>query len=592
MFKNSLFRKLIFTYVVLIIISLGLISLVAIEIFSQSYREEVRQHLENTAYAVRSVINDCKTDVNLLNSRVTKLGNDIHTRITIIDKSGNVLADSERDHSTLENHNDRPEVLIARAGGVGQNIRYSHTLAIDMLYVAIPLDPARPGDTIIRAALPLKQVSLVTNRVYSTVGITFLVSFLFAVLMGLWLVSRIVRPVREMVSAAESIAKGDFSRQIAVTSGDEIGALANSINTMNKELQHRFAEINHEKAKLATILSRVREGIIAIGKTEKVIFANKTAGEMLDFDTDYAPGKYLWEAVRNDRFVQFVKECLANPDRNPIDADIADLVSPRQFRIYCMPVKSGVSDSNSFIIVIRDITESAKYEQLRRDFVANASHELRTPLSLVKGYVETLKDSTENDPHKTQEFIDIIEKNVNQLNNLVQDMLELSRLEYQKGIGQIKPVNIRDIINPVLADFRPAVALKKQAIDENIQPDIPVIHTEPELLRKAIANLVDNAVKYTPEGGRIEIAAKSDGNSVTIAVKDNGIGIPVEDQPRVFERFYRVDKSRSREMGGTGLGLSIVKHIIQTLNGEVSLKSEANKGSIFTVTLPLGKGND
>ncbi|MBI5777997.1 MAG: HAMP domain-containing protein [Planctomycetes bacterium] len=472
MFKNRLFRKLIITYLVLIIASLGLLSIVAINKFSQSYQEEISQHLANTAYTVRAFINDCHTEPNQLNGHITELGRDIQTRITVIDKAGVVLADSGYDRATMENHNDRPEVLSARQNEIGQNIRYSHTLAIDMIYLAIPLDSNKPDDMIIRVSLPLKQVSLITGQVYQTVGITFVFALLIALIMGFWLVSRIVRPVKEMVSVAESISKGDFSRRITVKTGDEIGALADAINLMNAKLKELFAE-------------------------------------------------------------------------------------------------------------------AAKYETLRRDFVANASHELRTPLSLIKGYVETIKEGRQEDWDKMQEFLGIIDRNVNQLDNLVRDLLELSRLEYQKGIALNKPCNINDIIKSVLDDLEPFAALKKQTIIKNIPSDTPAIRTDAELLKKAISNLLDNAIKYTPESGKIEIDVTADAQRLTISIKDNGIGIPGEDLARVFERFYRVDKSRSREMGGTGLGLSIVKHIVQTLKGEVTVTSQPNQGSTFIIKLPI-----
>jgi len=473
MLKNRLFRKLIATYLVLIIASLGLLSIVAINKFSQSYQEEISQHLANTAYTVRAFIKDCHTEQNQLNEHITELGRDIQTRITVIDRNGNVLADSGYDRATMENHNDRPEVLSARKNKLGQNIRYSHTLAIDMIYLAIPLDKSKPDDVIIRVSLPLKQVSLITGQVYQTVGITFIFALLMALVMGFWLVSRIVRPVKEMVSVAESISQGDFSHQITVKTGDEIGQLAEAINRMNTKLKELFAE-------------------------------------------------------------------------------------------------------------------ATKYEALRRDFVANASHELRTPLSLIKGYVETIKEGRKEDWDKMQEFLGIIDHNVSQLDNLVRDLLELSRLEYQKGIALNKPCNINDIIKSVLDDLEPFATLKKQTIVKDIPADIPAIQTDADLLRKAISNLLDNAIKYTPDSGRIEISVVAEKDNINIFIKDNGIGIPDEDLARVFERFYRVDKSRSREMGGTGLGLSIVKHIVQTLKGEVSVQSKPGEGSTFTIKLPLG----
>jgi two-component system phosphate regulon sensor histidine kinase PhoR len=464
MLKSSLFNKLISTYIILIIISLGLLALVSIEIFKSSYRDDAKQHLENTAYTLRFFIKDY--------SRINELGKSIKARVTIIGKAGNVLADSERDYTSMENHNNRPEIINARLKGIGENIRFSRTLSMDMLYVAIPLDEQKPDDIIIRVALPMKQIGSVTGQVYRTVGITFLLSLVIGIAMGFWLVRRIIKPVREIVSAAESISKGDFSKEIKVASKDEISALAESINLMNRELQKRFSA-------------------------------------------------------------------------------------------------------------------AMQYEQLRKDFVANVSHELRTPLTFIKGYVETLKEGGMEDKQNAAEFLNIIDRNVKQLTNLVEDLLELSRMESKANIARISPANINKLIEKVIENYQPAIISKQHTVIKNINDSIPEIKIDPDLIGKAIGNLLDNAIKYTSNGGKIELKAEIEADRLKIECIDNGIGIPQEDLIRIFERFYRVDKSRSREMGGTGLGLSIVKHIVQLHKGDVSVQSKPDKGSIFTIKLPL-----
>ncbi len=583
MFKNRLFRKIIATYLALIIASLGLLSIVAIEKFSQSYQDEISRHLANTAYMVRTFIKDCSPEPNKINEHITELGKDIQTRITVIDRNGNVLADSGYDRTTMENHNDRPEVISARQNKIGQNIRYSHTPAIDMIYLAIPLDNNKPGDVIIRVSLPLKQVSLITGHIYQTVGIIFIFALLMALIMGLWIVSRIVRPVNEMVSVAESISRGDLSARVTATSKDEVGQLAQTINLMGEELQKRFSEISREKATFNIVLSSVREGVIAIDANLKVIFANTAVGHLFAVDTNQIVDKYLWEVVRDNNLIGFVKDCLTGPSTALAHKDIT---SPKNkpLRIYCLPIKAT---PGSFLVVIYDISESMKYEQLRKDFVANVSHELRTPLTFIKGYVETLREHNLGDQAKILEFLDIIDKNVRQLTNLVEDLLELSRLESSEGITRIRPIKPAKVINDAINYFQPAIEKKQHAVIKNIQADCPEILTDPDMLAKAVGNLLDNAVKYTPENGRIEITVAADAQNLSISIKDNGIGIPSEDLAQIFERFYRVDKSRSREMGGTGLGLSIVKHIVQTLKGDVSVTSKPEQGSTFVIKLPV-----
>ncbi|MEK7448002.1 MAG: ATP-binding protein [Planctomycetota bacterium] len=498
MFKNSLFAKLLFTYLILITLSL-----IGINLFSNTYFEKINQHL-------------------------------------------------------------------------------------DMLDLAQPLNSDDP-----RVALPLHQINLVTRQAYQTAGVIFLVLVIIAVLMGFWVIRKIVRPVNLMVRTTELISRGDFSARVQFTSNDEIGKLTQTINLMGDELQKRFSEINREKATLNIVLSSVREGVIAIDINQKIIFANTAAGHLFTVDVNQIADKYLWEAVRDNYLIGFVKEYLANPSMAPAHQD---MISPanKPLRIYCLPIKEI---PGSFLVVIYDISESVKYEQLRKDFVANVSHELRTPLTFIKGYVETLREDNLGDKEKTREFLDIIDKNVRQLTNLVEDLLELSQLESREGITRIRPIKPEKVIDDVIDYFRPAIEQKQHTITKKIQTDCPEIPADPDMLAKAIGNLLDNAIKYTPQNGRIEInvsgqprlgrdAAVAPPDAIQISVKDNGIGIPDEDLPRIFERFYRADKSRSREMGGTGLGLAIVKHIVQLHQGKVTVESTVGSGSRFIITLP------
>ncbi|MFH1231663.1 MAG: ATP-binding protein [Planctomycetota bacterium] len=583
MFKNSLFAKLFFTYLTLIIISLITLSLIAINLFTRTYLEEINQHLDNTVQLVRVVVSNITEKGQVLDVKIKELGKTVRTRLTIIDKDGKILADSDGDISAMENHNNRSEVIDARRTGVGHSTRFSHTVLIDMLYLAHPLNPDDPGGKIIRVALPLHQINIVTHQVYRTVGVIFLVLVIVAVLMGFWIIQKIVRPVNLIVRTAESISRGDFSDRVTTPSNDEVGKLAQTINLMGDELQKRFSEINREKATLNIVLSSVREGVIAIDINQKIIFANTAAESLLAVNVNQIMDKYLWEAVRNNPFIGFVKEYLANPSTASAHKDI---ISPadKPLRIYCLPIKEV---PGSFMVVIYDISESLKYEQLRKDFVANVSHELRTPLTFIKGYVETLKEDNLNDKEKAQEFLNIIDKNVRQLANLVEDLLELSRLESREGIARIRPIKPEKVINDVIDYFRPAIEKKQHTVIKNIQADCPEISADPDMLAKAVGNLLDNAIKYTPQNGLIGISAVRQSNAIEITVKDNGVGIPEEDLPRIFERFYRADKSRSREMGGTGLGLAIVKHIAQLHHGEVTVESTVGSGSRFIITLPI-----
>lgn len=585
MFHNRFFRKLFFTYLVLITLGLGTLSAVSIRDFNNAYLDEVRQQLRNTSYLAGA--NIAAADAGRVNSKIKELSKAIGARITLILPGGAVSADSEADPGRMENHDNRPEVIAARSEGAGYAIRYSNTLKTEMMYCAVPLVADGREGGIVRVAIPLDRIRATTHRIYFAVGIAFLVLVGLAAVMGYWLVKRIVSPIGAMVNAAETISAGDFDKKIEDMPADEMGILARAINSMGGELQKKFAEIRHEKDMLNTVLSGIREGVIAIDGRDKVLFANHEAGVLLDFDTAKSSDAYIWEAVRNDWLIRFVKEYRANPSALPGFVDI-NTPGLRQLRVYCASITAGARESSgSMVIVVSDITDAVKYEQMRRDFVANVSHELRTPLTFIKGYVETLQDLPPEERDKAKEFLAIIEKNVKQLTNLVTDLLDLARLESREGIARMRPADIGEIARRALDNFKPAVLGKGHNVVLNIPEGLSLIQADPDLLEKAIGNLIDNAVKYTPAGGRIEVYVKSADKAVRIEVRDNGIGIPEADIERVFERFYRVDKSRSREMGGTGLGLAIVKHIAQLHHGEVAVRSKPGKGSAFTISVPV-----
>jgi two-component system, OmpR family, phosphate regulon sensor histidine kinase PhoR len=478
MFRNSIFKKLFFAYLLLITLFLGILSLINIEILHNSYLNEINQQLENTLQLVKIIIKDTALNNPQLSNQIKEVGKNLQTRITIINPDGTVMIDSEHDPATMANHNTRPEILKARATGIGQDVHLSETLSVDMLYLARPLEPPKLNDEIIRVALPLSYIARTTHHMYYTVGITFIGLIIIALIIGLWLVRRVSQPIHQMVQSAEAIAQGQFDKPIPITSNDEMSRLAQTINQMSLELKQRFIEINQEK------------------------------------------------------------------------------------------------------------TTALKYEQMRRDFVANVSHELRTPLTFIKGYTETLKELLKPEQKQAQEFMEIIEKNIGQLTHLVEDLLDLSRLESHQGITRISPTNPANLLNQVIDTFQPAIALKQHTITKDIPVNLPELLIDSDLMGKALANLLDNAIKYTPDKGQITIKATAEPTTVRISVIDNGIGIPQDDIPRIFERFYRVDKSRSREMGGTGLGLAIVKHIVQLHHGEVSVQSKPGAGSTFTITLP------
>jgi len=340
LFKDKLLRKLFFTYFILIILSLAILSIITLSLFNQTYIQEISQRLDNNARLVRSIVKTVPGNRLLLENKIKELGKEIQTRITIISSHGTVLADSESNPETMENHNNRPEVIQARAKGIGQNIRFSATLSLDMLYLAIPFTEENLSGKIVRVAIPLSQINYITRHVYRTVGITFLILMVVTVLMGFWLVRRIIQPLNSMVTVADAISHGDFSRKLPITSTDEIGTLAKTINFMSDELQQRFTEIREKSIILDTILSSITDGIIMINNESKIVFANIAASKLMDFDINKSIGRYIWEMIRHDKFIQFIKQSISNSSPNHGYADITSF-SSRQLRVYCTPSRTA-----------------------------------------------------------------------------------------------------------------------------------------------------------------------------------------------------------------------------------------------------------
>jgi two-component system phosphate regulon sensor histidine kinase PhoR len=358
---------------------------------------------------------------------------------------------------------------------------------------------------------------------------------------------------------------------------------------MAESLSGLVEQTNKDKAELLTILSSMSEGVIATDTRQRILIVNDAAGRLLGFDTHAAAGKALWEVVRNDQVIKAAGEVLEGAQRKLIS------VGPLSMRhldvtLCTFPPPSDAPDARpaqGLVIVAHDITQSFQYQELRKEFVANVSHELRTPLSVIKGFVETLQDGAWQDQRKAPEYLATIHRHTDQLTNLVSDLLELSKLEGTTLTPRSAPAELNLIVRKTAELLAPAVQKKQQTLALHLDASLPTLKGNPDYIERAVANLIDNASKYTPEGGKIDVTTRPCGQYAVIEVSDNGIGIPAEDIPRIFERFYRVDRSRSREMGGTGLGLSIVKHVAQVHGGQIEVESTPGGGSTFRLKLPL-----
>lgn len=490
-----------------------------------------------------------------LNDAARAWAKDTGLRITIMRANGDVFAESDAPLGKLDNHLYRPEVQSALANGVGSATRPSDTLHVDLMYVAV-----RDADQIVRVAIPLTEVAGTVRRVRLTVALASIVVAFIALPVMFWLARRTSEPIDAMRRMATRVAAGDFTGHAPEHLTGEVGELAHALNQMSTQLETRLNELTSEKSHLAGILAGMTEGVLVVDAAGKIRLMNQALRQAFAL-TDDALGRTVAEVFRHGSL-----------DLSPGQRELTFLQPTERTYI----VNIGALDAAS-VIVFHDITRLKQLENMRKDFVANVSHELRTPLSIIKGYVETLLDPEPPDAATSRQFLETIERHSRRLEALVDDLLSISALESQQAQLHFAPVSLRATVKAVVEELGREVVVE--------MPDFQV-RADAQRLYQVFVNLVGNAIKYTPAGSKIEVSAVREDSFVKICVTDNGPGIAAEHLPRIFERFYRVDKARSRELGGTGLGLAIVKHIVQAHGGRVWVESELGKGSHFFVTIP------
>ncbi len=586
--RRRLFWQLFPSYIIIILLSLIAVTWFASYAFKTFFINQSIDDLISRARLIEGrfipLINSGNsTDIDSL---CKSLGELSITRITVVDPSGKVLGDSEEEPQRMDNHNDRPEIIQAKREGSGSSIRYSHTLGEDMLYVAVPL-PVQDGQTAaLRVSIALTSIhsglkSLDTKIIIGGLIIAFIIT-----MFSLYITERISKPLVEIKRGAESFASGDFSRKIPVYNSLEIGELAESMNKMAGDLDSRIKTIIRQRNEQEAVLASMVEGVLAIDQDEKVIGYNRAAGKLLGIGESRAEGKILHEVVRNIDLQRFVARVLSSREIAEEEIVLRDN-GVKYIQVHGTILKDSRGGSIGALVVLNDVTRLHRLEAIRREFVANVSHELKTPVTSIKGFVETLIDGAVNDPESALRFLDVISRQADRLSAIIDDLLTLSRMEQDSGKTQI---SLRlEPIRPVLKSAIQVCELKAQASDIRIKLSCPEdlkAKINAPLLEQAIINLVDNAIKYSETEGVIGVSANYEDNEAIIRVTDRGSGIAKEHLSRLFERFYIVDKARSRKMGGTGLGLAIVKHIAQAHNGYPKVESTPGKGSTFSIHIP------
>ena len=504
-------------------------------------------------------------------------------RITLIRPDGAVLADSEENPAAMDNHGSRPEVEQARTEDFGVQRRFSRTVRYDMLYVARVLFADEGELGVVRVAIPLREIEAQIAAVHRSVLEGTGTGLVLALLLGMVLARRATAPIAEIKAVAQGMLSGDFGRRVSPSSKDEIGVLAETLNSLGVEITDRIARLSEEDAQLRAMFAGMVEGVIAVDEDDCVRFCNQAARRMLDLEGEQIEGRRLWELVRVVGL-----ETLLEDGRQSKAVTSCELTlgrEPRERVVVAHASRFEGGGRAGLVIVLHDITDIRRLELIRRDFVANVSHELKTPLTSIKGFVETLLSGALHDEEKNERFLRRIDVNVERLNHLVSDLLSLARIESQGQDVVRQPTDWRDVSREVVKRHRHA--LEKKGLTVKVDERSVVVLGDAEAMTQILDNLLDNAIRYTPAPGHIDVRLSKSDRFGVLEVDDTGPGIPREDTERVFERFYRVDKARSRELGGTGLGLSIVKHLVGSLRGKITLDSEPGRGSRFVVELPL-----
>jgi two-component system phosphate regulon sensor histidine kinase PhoR len=511
---------------------------------------------------------------------------EVSARVSVIAPDGRVLADSALSGPALqgvENHAGRPEVAAALRGDTGTAVRHSATVDVDLLYTAVPIRHQGRVIGVARVAFPLYGLEEQAAEVGRSVAVGLALAFAVAVALAYALSAPLAGPLREMMSSAHRFAAGDLSARTRLARTDEIGELARILDRSADQLQARLNELAGERARTETILSAIDSGLLAVDHRGTVILANQSLRRSLDLPDPL--GRHYVEVIRHPDVGRALEAVLRTGRRQAGEVRIHHL--RRVYARHAGPFPGQEGMPHGAVLTFQDVTERRRVDEVRRDFVANASHELRTPLTSIRGFVEALEDGALEDAATSRRFLEKIRTHADRMAALVSDLLELSRLESGERPPQWERVPADEVVDEVVGGLS-ALARAKQ-IEVVTDVSVASVETDRDRLRGVLENLVENALKYTPEGGRVTVAARPEGEVAVFEVADDGPGIAAEHLPRIFERFYRVDKARSRELGGTGLGLSIVKHLVESLGGAVSVSSEPGRGSRFVVRLPLSR---
>ncbi len=571
---KSIFSKIFFGFVLIVVLFLSMVLYYTFENIRDYYVGSLVSDIQKLN---RTVINHIQPLYELqnhdeLNRAVKKLAKINNIRITIIAADGKVISDSEKDASKMENHADRFEIIKAKENLVGDTIRYSYTLNSGLLYDAIAM---RKDGQIIgfsRLSVPVNQIEVLISEIRNKIITLSLIGLLVSFVLIYLFTRTVTNPIKKLAYSANQVAQGNFNTRVYLNNKDELSSLANSFNSMIQKINQLFEQNFKQADKLETIFKSVKDGIIVIDETNHISISNDYFNKMLP-NVDQK-SKYFWELIPDPSFKKLVKKI--ENTRQPNTREV--LINKRLY----LASGSWIDSNKEIVVILNDIDEIRKVETLKKDFIANVSHELKTPLTAIKGFIETMEGDI---GEENEYYLSIIKRQTDRLINIVQDLLLLAKVEHINSDINIQDVNIEEITNNTLRILDSKIKEKNLEVIKNLSEDTKIIKADAFMIEQVFINLIDNSIKYTDRGS-ISINSYISDSRIVIEFADTGIGMPEDKIERIFERFFTIDKSRSKNLSGTGLGLSIVKHIVQTHNGSISVDSAIGRGTKFKVILP------
>ncbi|EBF5121966.1 two-component system histidine kinase PnpS [Listeria monocytogenes] len=587
---KKLWLKIGLSFFILFFVVMVIVGVFSGELMKSTYLNMKESQLEDDAKILLQTTNmenlDLDKDAATIQKSLDPLGEDIDARITVIDSEGDVVADTKKDPEKLDNHMNRPEVtdILKKGESVGISIRESDSLGYSMLYVAVPVKHQGKTDGVLRISISLESVDAAVAKLWGNLALIFGIALVIIAAISVFIARKITRPVREIIEVSTDLANHKYDSRIHGKISGELQDLSISVNTLAESLETQMFEIKQNEQRLNAIVQNLVSGVMLINVDKQVIMTNRTMYQILG-ETEIT-GKPFYEVIKSFALSQLIEGTF---ETKTIQQKEIILYFPREMILDASvsPILGENGEITGIILLLHDITQIRHLENVRSEFVTNVSHELKTPVTALKGFAETLLDGAMYDEVLLKKFLTIIKEESDRLHRLIMDILALSRIEQNPVTENVELVDVDEVIE------QSARTIFEMATEKNIRVTIPektsasvMIETDRDKLQQIIINLLSNAINYTPVDGKVEVKLIEQEAEVIIEVTDNGIGIPAKDIDRVFERFYRVDKARSRHSGGTGLGLSIVKHLVENCGGRIEVESQEEVGSTFRVTLP------